>query len=520
MGGMRLKQGMRALAVGLLTVAFTTAAQEPSSQAVPETSRMAEGLPAFGQCESLPADRFGSMAEMREKIRAYQGLVEESLTLRARAIDLLDQLTAASDRGQPLSGAQLRQLNESIGALLVQRRELIDIALRHECWLSQPVPGAPDAARAQAAGIAMSLSAALVLYDNYLSALGLYRADLGLRQHLNRGDKGYALPGGELHRAALSFNSITNRARVRSALAWMDAHGAIMDEAPSDEERYLRLLIAQSPALNVVNHNRPIGYVGNLVGFLGIFSIDTLNRLKSEGVNLSSMLFGNAVGLVEMRKGKLYDRPEVLEAVGGALRAGDVLLEKTPFRLTDAFIPGHWGHVAVWVGDESEIRRLGLWDHPVVLPYQAAIREGRGVVEALRAGVKMNSLAHFLNVDDVAVLRQSDLADDRRAEVILQTLRQVGKAYDFNFDVESTDRIVCSELVYHAYGDIAWPVARHLGRATISPDNVAVAATGNGPFEVVVLFHDGGAVPDELRQAMARLLNGTPPPAVQNEGGE
>ena len=69
-------------------------------------------------------------------------------------------------------------------------------------------------------------------------------------------------------------------------------------------------------------------------------------------------------------------------------------------------------------------------------------------------------------------------------------------------------------------GDIAWPVARHLGRATISPDNVAVAATGNGPFEVMTLFHDGEAVPDELRQAMARLLNGTPRPAVQNEGGE
>ncbi len=503
---MRFRNAACALCFAGLAASGWVAAQTVPQQAVPDAPRFSEGMPAFGVCEPVPDDRFGTLAEMRETIRAYQGLVEESLTLRARAIDLLDRLNAAAEEGLPLSGAQLRELNESIGALLVQRRELLEIALRHECWISQPVPANPDAARAQAAGIAMSLSAALVLYDNYLSALGIYRGDMALRQHLNRGDQGYALPSGELHRAALSFNSTTNRARVRSALAWMAAHGAIMDESPSDEERYLRLLIAQSPALNVVSHNRPIGYVGNLVAFLGIFSIDTLNRLKSEGVNLSSMLFGNAVGLVEVRKGKLYDRPEVRDAVGGVLRAGDVLLEKTPFRLTDAFIPGHWGHVAVWVGDEDELRRLGIWEHPVVQPHHAAIREGRSVVEALRAGVKMNSLAHFLNVDDLAVLRQHDLADDRRAEVILQTLRQVGKAYDFNFDVESTDRIVCSELVYHAYGDIRWPVARHLGRATISPDNVAVQATGDGPFEVLFLYHDGDAIPGDLRQSMARLV--------------
>lgn len=461
---------------------------------------------ARSDCGVLEAKSYGQPAQMREKIRAYQVLVEEALSLRARAIDFLDELKARGERGETLSGAQLQRLGDGAAQLIAQRQALLQVAVEHECWLGQAVPDDAQAARAQAAGIAMSLSAALVLYDNYLAAVGLYNTNPILRQHINRGDKGFAIPAGELHKTTLSFNSAVNRARVRRALEWMEQNGAILREAPSNEERYLLALLEQSPSVHMVRQPRPVGYVGNLLSFFTVLSLDSLNRLKDEGVNLSSMLFGNAVGLVETRQGKLHGRPEVTTAIQGQLRAGDILLEKTPFRLTDSFIPGHWGHVAVWVGSENELRALGIWEHPVVRPYQEDIRAGRGVVEALRAGVKMNPLAHFLNVDDMAALRHASISDARRAEVIVQTLRQVGKAYDFNFDVESTDRIVCSELVYHAYGDISWPTARHLGRATISPDNVAVEATGNGPFQVVTLYHDGDAITDDLRGRMTALV--------------
>jgi len=188
--------------------------------------------------------------------------------------------------------------------------------------------------------------------------------------------------------------------------------------------------------------------------------------------------------------------------VGG----GDILLGKTAFRLTDAFIPGHWGHAAVWVGSEQELRELGIWEHPVVRPHQARIRDGRGVVEALRAGVKMNTLAHFLNVDDLAVLRRDAASQGQQVEVILQALRQVGKAYDFNFDVESTDRIVCSELVYHAYGDTRWPPGAHSGRETVSPDNIAGLATGDGPLSVSLLYHDGREVAADSRRYIEALV--------------
>jgi uncharacterized protein YycO len=128
------------------------------------------------------------------------------------------------------------------------------------------------------------------------------------------------------------------------------------------------------------------------------------------------------------------------------------------------------------------------------------------VVEALRSGVEMNTLAQFLNVDDLALLRQENLNDAERAAVVVQALRQVGKSYDFNFDVETTDRIVCSELVYHAYGHLEWPTKRVLGRVTISPDNIAVRATGQGPLTIAALYHDGEHVAATTPESMEKLV--------------
>jgi uncharacterized protein YycO len=482
------------------------------SAAVPPDAGERMLLLAGGDCGDHSRNTHGgaSPAEkqlaMERELLAYQGLVEEALGMRAQAIRLVHTLREKADRREPLTGQDLQILNQGAADLVAQRQALLRVSVAHECWLDEPVPADPAAARLQQTGIAMSLSAALVLYDNYLSAISLYRNDPKLRKHLNRADRGYALQEGELNRVAASFASAANRQRVRRGLEWFEKHGAA-GTATDEGYRYLTQLIEQSPSRQIVRRARPVAFLGNMLNFFGTLTFDTLDSLKDEGVNVTSLLFGNAVGLVESRRGKLDGRPDVLGKVSTGIKAGDILLEKTPFRLTDAFIPGHWGHVAVWVGSEAELRTLGIWDHPVVRPHQNAIRAGRGVVEALRSGVEMNTLARFLNVDDLGVLRQAAMDDRTRAEVILQTLRQVGKAYDFNFDVESTHRIVCSELVYHAYGHLEWPTVRRLGRVTISPDNVAVRAAGGGPLSVAMLYRDGEEVQGLLQAAMAKLVH-------------
>lgn len=206
--------------------------------------------------------------------------------------------------------------------------------------------------------------------------------------------------------------------------------------------------------------------------------VDFYSRLGSKIVNAISKLFGNFAGRFRFRKGYMYEHDSYREQVLSQLRPLDILNEKTPFALTDTFIPGHYGHSALYLGTEKQLKEIGMWDHPVIKPHQEEIKKGKVILEALRPGVWLNTLEEFLNIDEITVYRQESVFQnmDEVARIYKRGLDQLGKDYDFNFDVNTLDKIVCSELIFHAFGNINWPIKYVLGRATISPDNVAELA--------------------------------------------
>ena len=276
------------------------------------------------------------------------------------------------------------------------------------------------------------------------------------------------------------------------------------DEAARDPTAYLDTLIVESPSFTYLQED-----TASRKGFTALLRrlSDDLAFLQRMFTYVMSKAFGNAVGLVETRKGYLLALPEGEQAaIAAAMEPLDVVLEKTPFRLTDKFIPGHYGHVAVWVGNEDQLTRLGVWDDPLVVPHHDAIRSGRSMIEALRAGVQINTLQHFLNIDDLLVVRHTNLTDAQRRESVRNAFRQIGKPYDFNFDVETDRRIVCSELAYVVFKDEEWPTSKALGRYTISPDNVAVKSVSKNPFTPVVLYYDGYRIDDRLEETLEALL--------------
>ncbi len=69
--------------------------------------------------------------------------------------------------------------------------------------------------------------------------------------------------------------------------------------------------------------------------------------------------------------------------------------------------------------------------------------------------------------------------------------------YDFNFDVKTADKIVCSELAYWVFPDINWRTEFMLGRDSISPDNIINTVLNHRrEFSAVMLYHNGKEVPD------------------------
>jgi hypothetical protein len=186
--------------------------------------------------------------------------------------------------------------------------------------------------------------------------------------------------------------------------------------------------------------------------------------------------------------------------VRARLQPGDLLVERTPFRLTDVFIPGHFGHVALYVGTEDELRAMDLLDHPLVASHIQEIRAGRTIVEALRDGTQINTVDHFLNVDDQAILRPKPDAIDRQdvMRAITLAFSHIGKTYDFGFDTNTWDRITCSELAFDTYVNVRWPFGKVGNAYTIAPDDVAALAGSHPsqPFELVTFIHDGQVLHD------------------------
>lgn len=450
--------------------------------------------------------------QLNSEIDELQSTVEESLVFRAEILALAAELE--EQKSDALSGKQLQTLRQGTVAYLKLRQRLYAFAERYECLVDAEKTGDIRLAidhHLKVKAAMLSLSAALTLYDNYMLAIVVFEADSRLRRLLNDPDAGFDIQANQLDKVTESANSVAKRQRIRRGIALFERLVKAKHVVEDERMQYLYALITSSPSYQFTRKVQIGEIASRKFSFLERVGRDFVVEMKDEGVNLLSLVFGNTVGLYEDRKGLLYDDHEATEHIRGVLQPLDILLEKTPFRLTDRFIPGHFGHVAIWIGNEEELRALGVWNHPVVAQYHERInsRNGHNIVEALRAGVQLNSLEHFMNVDDLAVLRPTGLSIAQKREALVLALRQMGKEYDFNFDVNTTDKIVCSELIYISFPTIEWSTEKTLGRHTISPDLVAQRAYENRQLQLMLFYREGRLLPDhsDLRR-FRKLVEG------------
>jgi len=165
------------------------------------------------------------------------------------------------------------------------------------------------------------------------------------------------------------------------------------------------------------------------------------------------------------------------------LQPGDIILERRNWYLSNGFLPGFWTHMALYVGTARDLERRGLAKDPFVSQhleaYGAPDQNGheRRVIEVVAAGVVFSSLEKAAAADHLVVFRPR-VSEARKNAAIARAFSHYGKPYDFDFDFFSTDKLVCSELVYRAYDEILegeglrFPLTRILGRDTLPPDEV------------------------------------------------
>ncbi len=459
------------------------------------------------------AEFFAPNPELAVEARFAQFAILELLDRRIVAKQGIAELLEYRRKNPAYRGDQLEMIHRNV----VARSQIKDLLLAkiepHLRLVNRP---SEVDTQVELFHYLMTMAIGYALVDNYVEFVEDVQNDDRLRRIVNEANLGYGKPADLLRDAAREFYSVKfRRPTLRGARRFGELNVDLDQSILNDRDlAFFWAVIENSGTFRFLRDQSQAGRAVFDIGFFlkGIFGGKKIFRdqahdsLKST-IDGISKAFGNTIGKFQSRRGKLYGSPEVEKRLREDLRPGDILLEKTPFRLTDRFIPGYWGHNAIWLGTEAELITLGIWDHPAFARLQGRIRAGQGVLEALRPGVTTNTLGHFLDVDSYAVIRKRDMGEEELRAVLVRAALQYGKLYDFGFDVETQDRLVCSELMYMTYVSVPYRLERTLGRMTINPDAVAETAVG-GPFDIVRLIVDGQWIERNAEAKMASVLAG------------
>jgi uncharacterized protein YycO len=429
-------------------------------------------------------------------------LIEQSQGLRAK----LPVFFAESKQAiQAHNGALPASYSSRMAKALVQANEmrdgLFDQALRHRSALYRVDTQLSDADRT--AEIIIGMAAAVTLYDNHQITNDALAGHPLLRDKLNEAYPELGVEGGYLSASNYRALNPEYRKAMNDAVRYFKDNKPAIAQQINQSSPTIQALyqtVTESPIIKKVRGGSVFKQIivlpfkvakGTTEGVVGLSDLG-LKRIKFTG----SKVAGNTMGMVRWRDGKLKNDTAVLQALQAQLQPGDILLEKTPFTLTDKSIPGHFGHAALYTGSAEQLKTLGA-NSSSVQKNMANIAAGNTVVEALRGGVQLNSLQHFMNIDDVAVLRPKYLNQQAKIDAVNLALGNLGKQYDFNFDVNTTEKIVCSELIYIVYPQIDFVTKRVMGSFAITPDDVAMqAGFEQDPLAVVLFAHDGKLVLD------------------------
>jgi len=207
--------------------------------------------------------------------------------------------------------------------------------------------------------------------------------------------------------------------------------------------------------------------------------IQATNMVKVAGRNYENKLFGawfpiqknvaNAMGniYISKRHEKLISVEQIVE-MGKVLEPGDILVQRRNWYASNVGIPGFWPHAAIYFGglpgmleyfkdvpvegyanlDELiKAKHFKVYEK-IKSPDEAGLEYA--VIEGMAPGIIVQPLEVSAHADYVGAMRPR-LSKSDKLKAILRAFDNYGKPYDYNFDFETKDEIVCSELVYDAF---------------------------------------------------------------------
>jgi permuted papain-like amidase YaeF/Yiix C92 family enzyme len=209
---------------------------------------------------------------------------------------------------------------------------------------------------------------------------------------------------------------------------------------------------------------------------------------------------------LERRRGRMDGCDVLIRAVARSLSPLDLIVERGPLKVSDVFIPGHFKHVAVYLGPRLSMEIQWICHrHGRVGP----VRRQLTVLEATRHGVRLAPVhTFFRGVDTFVVLRGKRASAAERHWVASRAADELGKEYDYLFDLSDHQRQFCCKLVSGLFPAMPFADLLRAGAALVPDDFVVPASRGDQRApRAVMLVQDAIWTPAaQLSNALAALL--------------
>lgn len=195
-------------------------------------------------------------------------------------------------------------------------------------------------------------------------------------------------------------------------------------------------------------------------------------RAVVAAAELGAPVIGKLASVIEWRKGHLRNQKDAKAYLLSKLRPLDLIVVSSKGKATHTLLPGTFIHVAVYLGDAGDLRRLGVWNDTAVQAHADKIKAGPQFIEADSKNVHLSTPDYVLNTDHVVILRPTVRTRKQKQIALKHFFAEIGTGFDYHFNIDDDGRMFCAELANHVLNHQGIPTQEVYGRNTIVPDQI------------------------------------------------
>ncbi len=337
-----------------------------------------------------------------------------------------------------------------------------------------------------------------------------YKADSTLEKYLNQPDDTYGIPANLIEQVNEQLIDPSYQGYIASA---MDGHE--FDTARTNEDSpasAIALLELIAKAKATIAENPEYAFSDNVKAALSEAKRHSVNTYLTIQQFVATQIGDFRIKQTEDITNHKIDSEKV-DQFHALLKPGDILIERRDWYSSNAFLPGYWPHGALYIGTPKELKKAKLLDDVVkeltsmaneekaletsetqsvdglthadrMLALAEDLSSGgneklksRQIMEAISEGVYHNTVDHSIGEASSVFALSPHVEPLERARAIAAAYFYEGREYDFNFDFETPNTLVCTEVIYRCYGGNAatlqFPIITVMGRKTLPAHELA-----------------------------------------------